>query len=502
MLDGLKRPESRIRYWLRRELRERDAVEVRAALDQWVVGLRKDDARFRHHQLEALWVYRGINQANVSLLRELLSCEDHHARAATVTQLRFLHQDIPDAQALLTQAANDENAIVRMEAAILASYIGTKEAFGSIMEILNYPAEGHLSYAISCALGSHKIRPHWERDDTYNVAKVLRDAKRKTQLREPSASATEAQFDAQTNLATFKIGCLPEVMKFTQEQIAVKTGQPVKIVFSNPDATDHNMVIVKPGALAEVGIAANLMARDPKNANSDFIPKSKRDLILHASKMIGPTRKSKVHVFRFNAPTEPGIYPYVCTFPGHWVVMKGNLVVANDLSEVDAMVAAARPKIIKEWSMADFDGFQTPPPTDAGLTRGMAAFAKANCNQCHVLGGRGISLGPELKDTAKKFKGAKLLKQLIEPSSEINEKYQTYKFLMTDGRVVSGVIAEDSRRSINLMENLLTPKKLTKISKDGIEERFKSKVSAMPTGLLDVLTKQEIADLLTLIENQ
>ena len=68
---------------------------------------------------------------------------------------------------------------------------------------------------------------------------------------------------------------MPERMLFTVKQFAVTAGQPVKIVFTNPDATDHNLVVVKPDALAEVGMAANEMAKDPRNANSDFVPASK-----------------------------------------------------------------------------------------------------------------------------------------------------------------------------------------------------------------------------------
>ena len=64
-------------------------------------------------------------------------------------------------------------------------------------------------------------------------------------------------------------------MLFTNKQFSVRPGQPVKLVFLNPDATDHNLVLVQPGAMEEVGVAANAMARDPKNATSDFIPEEK-----------------------------------------------------------------------------------------------------------------------------------------------------------------------------------------------------------------------------------
>ncbi len=44
------------------------------------------------------------------------------------------------------------------------------------------------------------------------------------------------------------------------------------------------------------------------------------------------------------APTEPGVYPYICTFPGHRVVMNGVMVVAADAASAEAMLAASQPK--------------------------------------------------------------------------------------------------------------------------------------------------------------
>jgi putative heme-binding domain-containing protein len=387
-----------------------------------------------------------------------------------------------------------------MEAAIAASYIGTREAFEALLEVLNHPLGGHLDYAVRCSFGSRTMRPFWENDKSSSVAKLMRVSKQQTQLKEPTPSAPEAQFDNQNGIAKFEIGCIPEVMKFTQTQIAVTPGQPVKIVFSNPDATDHNLVFVKPGALEEVGMAANEMARDPKNANSDFIPESKRELILHASKMIGPTRKSRVEVLRFNAPTEPGIYPFVCTYPGHWIIMNGVMVVANDLADVDRMLVESKPKVIKNWTLEDFADFKCAPESEERVTRGMTAFVKANCSQCHVLAGHGVNLGPDLQDVTKRYKDLKLIEQLIEPSSEINEKYQTHSFLMADGRTVSGVLTKEDRKFVHVMTNLLTPANVIKLDKSEIEEQFKSKVSAMPKGLLDVLTQDEIADLLTFLQ--
>ncbi len=500
LLDLLKRPEYRIRYWAKRELRERDHKEVAQALDRWVQQLSAEDSRYRHHQLEAIWLYRGIDAPRADLLRELLTCEDHHARAAATQQLRYWHPRMPDAIDRLRSAANDANAIVRMEAAIAATYMGSKDALDAMLDVLNHPREGHLQYAIQCALGSEALRRHWEKDSQYHIDAILKQAQSDSGLKEPRATPAEAKFDKQDDLKQVQIACIPERMRYTVEQFAVKTGQPVKIVFSNPDATDHNLLIVKSGSLSEVGMAANEMARDPRNANSDFIPQDKADLILHAAPMIGPTRKARVHVLRFEAPTEPGIYPYLCTFPGHWVVMRGQMIVVNDLSEVDSMLAAAAPSVVNQWSMEDFPVLETQHD-EATIMAGMQAFVKAGCNQCHKLAGHGMNLGPDLTDVRKRFQGRKLLQQILEPSSDIQENYRSWKFLTASGQAVVGIIQKEDDEAVHLLTNLLLPDSTVVLPKSEIELRVESKISSMPVGIANVLTKDELMALVGFLES-
>lgn len=499
LLDIQKRPEYRYRYWAKRELRERNPEAVKTALDQWVAKLVSTDARHRHHQVEAIWNYRNVGKSNLPLLRELLACSEHHARAASTQQLRYWHSDMPDAIHLLHRSANDANGLVRMEAAIAASYVGSQEALDAMLDVFKYPREAHTAYAITCALGSANLRRHWEGNSNYNVAKLLKRAGRGNLFKEGTPNAGESQFDSQKDLKTVRISCVPERMRFTVEQFATKPGQPVKIVFANPDATDHNLVIVKPDALADVGMAANAMARDPKNANSDFIPSEKRSQILQASPMIGPTRKSLVHVMRFKAPTEPGVYPFVCTFPGHWVIMNGVMVVAETAKEAEALLAARKPTIVKEWTMNDFPAV-TPKTDDESIARGMQAFVKARCNQCHAIAGHGINIGPDLTETGKRLKGVKLLQQILEPSSEINKKYQTTQFLLDNGKVLSGVVARETETEFHIISNLLIPTVITKVAKSQIDEQFPSKISAMPKGMANVLTRPEIIDLVSFLE--
>ena len=108
-----------------------------------------------------------------------------------------------------------------------------------------------------------------------------------------------------------------------QISIPAGAGQPVRLEMINPDATPHNLVIVQPGALEEVGMAANEMAKDPEAAKTgEFLPDSSK--ILYHTRMLKPDQSQ---VLRFVAPKEPGVYPFLCTFPGHFAIMQGVMTV-------------------------------------------------------------------------------------------------------------------------------------------------------------------------------
>ena len=501
LLENLKRPEYRYRHWSKRELRSRSPEDVTNALNQWVRSLSPSDTRYRHHQLEALWTYRNVGSINIPLLKEMLNCENHLARAAATRQLRYWHPFVDDAVEQLESRAKDQNAIVRMEAANTATYYGTKEAFEAILAIQSHPMGNHLGYAFRCALGAESIRRHWEKDPQYTyLNSFLQSGARANEFAEPEVNATEAQYDRQPNLKTVRISCIPERMKFTAEQFTVEADQPLKLVFINPDATDHNLVITKPGALEEVGMAANEMAKDPKNANSDFVPTSKKNLILQHTPMIGPTRRSKVAVLRFQAPREPGIYPYVCTFPGHWVVMNGEMIVTSDsVSEASLLSSKPQRAFIKNWTLADIESDLAKLDQHSAM-KGMKAFAEARCDQCHKMAGHGVNLGPDLSEIGKKYPPKEILKHILDPSRQIDDTYRLWQFELKDGSTAFGSIVEESRSKITIRPNLLAPEETTVLPKNRLSKRTPQTQSAMPEGMLSLLEKDEILDLLRFLQ--
>ena len=341
LLNLLKRPEYRYRYWAKREIREMESILVKKALDQWVKNLDPNDPRFRHHQVEALWTYRNVEQSNIKLLAELLQCENHNARAAATRQLRHWHSLTNSGDDLLLKAARDENGLVRLEAAIACSYIGTKNAFEALKVVSSKPNDKHLSYAIKTSLGSAPMRKFWNSEGLEKKQPLLYAFLNRQNNIEKRAEKTkeENKFDRQKNIVQVKVSCMKERMLYSVElmqksnlgeykkslngDIHAKRNQPIRIEFRNPDATPHNFVLVKPNSIEEVGLAANNMAKDPIAAKSgQFIPKSNK-IIVH-TKML---KQGESEILRFNAPKEAGNYPFLCSFPGHWTIMKGNLTV-------------------------------------------------------------------------------------------------------------------------------------------------------------------------------
>ncbi len=320
LLEVLKSPHYRWRYQAKRELHERDANEVKAALNAWVTKLDPKDARYRHHQVEALWTYRTIDGGltDWGLLTQVLKCDDHLARAAATQMLGVIPSWTTGLE--LKQRANDENQLVRLEAVIAASYIGTKDALDAIVGTIDKPMGDHLKYAIRTSLGSEALSKHWKNGDYPKVSAFVAEFDKgyKRGPFEKAKTQEETDFDKQPGVAKISIAAVKERMLFNITEFTVKPGQPVSLAFSNPDATAHNLAICKPGSAEEIGMAGNEMAKDPEGLKKDYIPPT--DKILWHTKLLMP---NTAETLRFTAPSVPGDYPYVCTFPGHWVIMRG-----------------------------------------------------------------------------------------------------------------------------------------------------------------------------------
>ncbi len=136
-------------------------------------------------------------------------------------------------------------------------------------------------------------------------------------------------------VSVFAVKTVREQMRFDVTQLVVEAGKPFEIIFENTDVMPHNLVVITPGMREAIGTAAMTMPATPDKDGRLYVPDHKA--VLAATKMLEPGQKERLRV---TAPKEPGTYEFVCTFPGHWTIMWGKLIVAED---PDAWLAANPP---------------------------------------------------------------------------------------------------------------------------------------------------------------
>jgi azurin len=140
------------------------------------------------------------------------------------------------------------------------------------------------------------------------------------------------------------IQTLREQMQFDTKYFVVQAGKPVQVILENNDAMPHNLVITAPGAMQEIAIAAGTMPppSDP-DSKSAYIPDSPK--VLQSLSIVQPGESATLNL---TAPTAPGAYDYVCTFPGHWVRMYGVMLVVPDLDAYEKAPAPPEDPILKK----------------------------------------------------------------------------------------------------------------------------------------------------------
>jgi azurin/sugar phosphate isomerase/epimerase len=111
-------------------------------------------------------------------------------------------------------------------------------------------------------------------------------------------------------------------LQYVQKQLTAKAGEKLTLILKNPDVVPHNWVLARPGSLQKLGDLCNLMITDPQGLARHYVPDSKD--VLAYTDMVNPKQDFTIH---FTAPAEKGDYPFLCTFPGHWMVMNGVLKV-------------------------------------------------------------------------------------------------------------------------------------------------------------------------------
>lgn len=333
-------------------------------------------------------------------------------------------------------------------------------------------------------------------------------------LLEPAAAKAARRELADIGVRVIRVGTLFDQMSYDKERLVVQAGKPVEFVFENTDIMPHNFVIVTPGNLQKVGDAAEAFATTPGAAAAQYVPSMPAGVVLLKSKLL-QTRQSEQ--LKFAAPKEPGIYPYVCTYPGHWRRMHGALYVVADLEayqENPEAYLAKNPLTVKddllkfnrprtEWKLEELADAVKEMEAKGGrnFANGKQMFTVATCVACHQFGGQGTNFGPDLaKLDPKTFKSAvDVLDHILDPSKRIEDKYAVWRLELDTEKVLTAMIVEEKDGIVKVIENPLASAKPVELKAASIVQRAKAKTSMMSKGLVDKLSRDEVLDLLAYV---
>lgn len=134
--------------------------------------------------------------------------------------------------------------------------------------------------------------------------------------------------------------------------------------------------------------------------------------------------------------------------------------------------------------------------SDAGRSgspdRGNMVFEKAQCIKCHKFGSRGEGVGPDLTGVARRFQKKEILEAVLYPSHVISDQYASKTVVTRDGLTYTGIVGASGTDAVTVF---LSSGERVVVANDNIEEVVPSNLSAMPEGLFNTLTLEEIADL-------
>ncbi len=151
---------------------------------------------------------------------------------------------------------------------------------------------------------------------------------------------------------------------------------------------------------------------------------------------------------------------------------------------------------VRKWTMEDFDLIQGQPD----FASGRQAFHAAGCAQCHRFGNEGGVFGPDLTSVGARFGPRDLLDTILNPSKAIDEKYRGTSVTLKNGDEISGLMEREDDETL-VLRGGLTGDAVMEIQKGDIARRRLSDLSPMPAGLLNVLTRKQIIDLLAFLES-
>jgi putative heme-binding domain-containing protein len=154
----------------------------------------------------------------------------------------------------------------------------------------------------------------------------------------------------------------------------------------------------------------------------------------------------------------------------------------------------------KPWTMADLEAELPKASSGRNFARGKEIFSSVQCLACHHFGPEGGNVGPDLTAVGQRFQRRDIHEAILEPSKAISEQYASFLFTLKNGETYVGQVASESNYHYDVVIDPIRGEH-RQIGKTSLKSKELNPVSLMPPGLINVLTKEEILDLLAYIES-
>ncbi len=164
---------------------------------------------------------------------------------------------------------------------------------------------------------------------------------------------------------------------------------------------------------------------------------------------------------------------------------------------MDELLKNHRPRV--EWKFEDLEADVTQLAGGRSFDVGRQMFQVASCTSCHRLNDVGQVFGPDLAKLDPPRTKPELLRDMLDPSVRIDDKYRSQIFSTDEGKTITGMVVEETDAVVRVIENPLLAADVIALPKSHITERARATASIMPKGVLDRLSREEILDLIAYV---
>ncbi len=164
-------------------------------------------------------------------------------------------------------------------------------------------------------------------------------------------------------------------------------------------------------------------------------------------------------------------------------------------SALEAAASALAGHTPTAWTLEELTAAANTGMKGRSYETGRKMFAAAGCFTCHRFGNEGGMTGPDLTAAGSRYNARDLLDNILNPSKEINEQFVPTVLTKQDGTQIIGSIVNLNNANVTVNTDPSDPWQRIDVNRVLVKSIEPSKVSLMPPGLLNMLTKDEVLDL-------